>query len=378
MDLLKRDFIVREPLLVAILVLITVAFSVLTHAYSEAYDRRRAVLGVQWFDRGQHDLKDNRPAAAVEDFRTALLYDPRNWEYGMHLADALMQANHAEQALNYYLSLWQRNPSNGPVNLQLARLYARKGETANAERYFNGAVFGDWPDNADDNRRAASLELIHYYLDRGDTGHVESQLILLSGNLPEDPQLHTRVANLYTRVGDDQRALGQFREALVLDPGYVPAIEGAGEAAFRVGDFRTAQSYLTRAIRLDPSNTTTKTLLDILDAIFALNPYQQGISEAQKIQRTLRAFEVVGNRLQSCNNPQQPSAASTVGPFIERWKQLKAIANTRFLTQHPEEMETLLDFAASAEKLGQSHCGEPTAEDSALLAIAHQQEMANQ
>jgi Flp pilus assembly protein TadD len=41
----------------------------------------------------------------VEDFRTALLYDPQNWEFGMQLADALTQAKHTEQALNYYLTL---------------------------------------------------------------------------------------------------------------------------------------------------------------------------------------------------------------------------------------------------------------------------------
>jgi Flp pilus assembly protein TadD len=374
MNLLKGDFIIREPLLVAILVLITIVSSFFTHAYSQAYDRRRAVLGVQWFERGQHDLKDKQPAAAVEDFRTALLYDPRNWEFGMQLANALMQANHTEQALNYYLSLWQRNPNNGPVNLQLARLYAQRSETGNAERYFNGAVFGEWPENPDENRRSASLELIHYYLERGDIGHAESQLILLSGNLPEDPQLHTRVGNLYTRVGDDQRALAQFREALMLDKNYAPAIDGAGEAAFRMGDFRAARSYLTRARELDPSNTTTKNLRGILDAVFALNPYQQGISEAEKIQRTLRGFEVVGDRLQSCSETQP----SPVAPYFERWKELKAIANTRFLKQHPEEMETLLDFVASAEKLAQAHCGEPSSEDSALLAIAHQREMANQ
>jgi Flp pilus assembly protein TadD len=374
MNLLERDFIIREPLLVAILVLITIVFSFFTHAYSQAYDRRRAVLGVQWFERGKHDLKSNQPKTAVEDFRTALLYDPRNWEFGMQLANALMQSNHTEQALNYYLSLWQRNPSNGPVNLQLARLYAQKSETGNAERYFNGAVFGEWPENADENRRAASLELIHYYLDRGDTGHAESQLILLSGNLPEDPQLHTQVGNLYTRVGDDQRALAQFRDALTLDKDYAPAIEGAGQAAFRIGDFRAAQSYLTRARELDSSNTTIRNLSGILSAVFVLNPYQQGIPEADKIQRTLRAFEVVGNRLQSCSQTQP----SPTGSYFERWKELKAIANTHFLKQHPEEMETLLDFVAAAEKLAQAHCGEPAEEDSALLAIAHQREMANQ
>ena len=374
MNLLKRDFIIREPLLVAILVLITIVFSIFTHIYSQSYDRRRAVLGVQWFERGRHDLKDNRAAAAVEDFRTALLYDPRNWDFGMHLANALMQADHANQALNYYLSLWQRNPSNGPVNLQLARLYARKDETGSAERYFNGAVFGDWPGNADENRRAASLELIHYYLERGDNGHAESQLILLSGNLPEDPKLHTQVGDLYTRVGADQRALAQFREALTLDPNYPAAIEGAGEAAFRVGDFRTAHAYVTRSRELDPTNSTTKNVLGILDAVFTLNPYQQGIAEAQKIERTTHAFDIAGKRLQSCSQTQQ----SSVDPFFDRWNQLKAIANARFLKQHPEEIETLLEFTFSAEKLAQTHCGEPTSEDSALLAIAHQRELTNQ
>jgi Flp pilus assembly protein TadD len=373
MDLPKGKFLIREPLLVAILVLITIAFSFLVHLYTEAYNRRRAVLGMQWFERGEHDLKDNWPAAAIEDFRTALSYNPRNWEFGMQLAGALVQANQTERALSYYLSLWERNPSNGSVNLQLARLYAHKDDTSNAERYFNGALLGNWPEHADENRRAASLELIHYYLKRGDSGDAESQLILLSGNLPEDPRLHTQIANLYARVGDDQRALAQFREALKLDKDYKPAIEGAGEAAFRMGDFRTAQSYLTRARDLNSSNATVKHLLSILDAVVVLNPYQPGISEAGQIERTLRVFEVTGNRLQSCSEAQP----STMEPVFDRWKQLKTIADTRFLTQHPEKMETLLNFAASAESLAQGKCGEASAEDSALLAIAHRWETVN-
>jgi hypothetical protein len=55
-----------------------------------------------------------------------------------------------------------------------------------------------------------------------------------------------------------------------------------------------------------------------------------------------------------------------------------ATANGPFLTQHPEEVETLIDYAASAEKLAQDHCGEPTPDDSAVLAIAHEREMEDQ
>jgi tetratricopeptide (TPR) repeat protein len=143
MNLLKRDFIVREPLLVSILVLITLAFSALTHAYSQAYDRRRSALGIEWLERGKQEQKNNRHPAAVEDFRIALLYDPQNWDYRMHLADALTEAGQTEQALNYYQGLWQSHPNNGPINLQLAHLGERKGDTNAAERYFNGAIFGD-------------------------------------------------------------------------------------------------------------------------------------------------------------------------------------------------------------------------------------------
>jgi Tfp pilus assembly protein PilF len=378
MNLLKRDLIVREPLLVSILVLITLAFSALTHAYSQAYDRRRSALGIEWFERGKQELKNNRHPAAVEDFRTALLYDPQNWDYRMHLADALTEAGQTEQALNYYRGLWQSHPNNGPINLQLARLGERKGDTNATERYFNGAIFGDWPDNAAENRRTASLELIQFYLDRGDRGHAESQLIILSENLPEDPQLHSQVADLFSRVGDDQRALKQYQRAERVNPNYPPAIQGAGEAAFRIGDFHTAEVYLTHALRLDESNASAKRLLAIVQSIFLLDPYERGLPEAEKIKRTLRTFEIVGNRLQSCAASSDSSVSRAIEPRFERWKQSKAMATPRFLAQHPEKVETLLEFASSSEGLAQSRCGEPSLDDSAILAIAQHRELEDQ
>jgi Tfp pilus assembly protein PilF len=371
MNLLKRDFIIREPLLVSILVLITVAFSAVTHAYSQAYDRRRAALGIQWFERGKLELKNKRASSAIEDFRTALVYDPRNLDFRMYLADALTQAGHTDQALTYYLGLWQSSPNNGPVNLELARLSEQKGDANSAERYFNGAIFGDWPENAQANRRMASLELVNFYLNHGDKGHAESQLIILSDNLPEDPQLHSLVAELYSRVGDDQRALTQYRQVIQLDPNNLQAMRGAAEASFRMGDYHAAQAYLNRSLRLDELDSSAKRLLAVIQSIFSLNPYEHGITEAEKIKRTLRSFDIAGNRLQSCSSSALTSAASSVDPFIERRKELNATANAHFLKQHPEELDTLFDFATSAEKIAESACGGPSPDDSALLAIAN-------
>lgn len=367
MYLFKRDFIIREPLLVSILVLIAIVFSALTHSYSQAYDRRRAALGIEWSARGNQALSKGNPVAAVEDFRTALLYDPQNWDYSLHLADALTRANHVEQAFDYYLALWQRRPSNGPVNLQLARLSAQKGDAADAERYFNGAIFGDWPGDATGSRRTASLDLVNFYLQHGDNRHAESQLMILADNLPEDPQMHTLVGNLYSQVGDDRRALNQYRQALQLDPKSLPAIQGAGEAAFRTGDYRAARSYFDRLLRLDDSNTEAKKQLAVIESVFLLNPYEPGLSEPEKVKRVLRVFEVAGERLGSCS-------ASAIGALYDRWKQLGAIANARFLSEHPEEADTLFDFATFAEKQAQSGCSEPNPDDSALLAIARLRE----
>jgi tetratricopeptide (TPR) repeat protein len=373
MNLLKRDFIVREPLLVSVLILITIVFSALTHVYSQAYDRRRNTLGVEWFERGKVELKNNRPAAAVEDFRTALLYNPQSPDFGRHLADALAQAGRTDQAFNYYLGLWQKVPTNGAVNLELARLAERRGDAKDAERYFNGAIFGDWSENAEASRRAASLDLIDFYLKNGDFGHAESQLIILSDNLPEDPQLYNHVATLFSRVGDDRRALTQFANVIHLDPNNPQALLGAAEASFRLGDYHAAQSYINRFLHLHESNATGRRLLEVIQSVFLLSPYEKGVAETQKIKRGLEAFDIAGNRLLACSGSSK-SPDSSIDSFYERWKQLKATANPRFLTQHPEQIDALFDFSTSAEKIAQSKCGEPSVEDSALLAIASQRE----
>jgi tetratricopeptide (TPR) repeat protein len=290
----------------------------------------------------------------------------------MYLAGALAQEGDTEQALNYYQGLWQVSPNNGPVNLQMGCLAARKKDAIGAERYFTGAIFGDWRENPEANRRAASLELINFYLDRKDFGRAESQLIILSDNLPEDAQLHTRVAGLLAQVGDGRRAMDQYRRAIQLDPNDVAAMRGAGEASFRLGQYHAAQAYFNRVRRLDASDAATKQLLEVIQSVFQLNPYEYGITESEKIRRTLRTFEIAGNRLQACSGPGHAPAASSIEPFIERWQQLQATANTRFLSQHPDETDTLLDFSAAAEKTAETNCGELTPGDSAVLAIASQ------
>jgi tetratricopeptide (TPR) repeat protein len=373
MNVLRRDFVVREPLLVGVLVLITIVFCTVTHTYSQAYDRRRNALGQQWFAAGDQALRQNRPAEAVEGFRTALLYDPQNWDYRLYLAEALTRAGRTKQALNYYQSLWQFNPKSGIVNLHLARLTAQSGQFSEAERYFNGALFGDWPDDAADHRRDALFELVRFYIERQDSAQAESHLIILAGNLPEDAVLHTRVADLFVQAADYQRALMHYRLAFQLDAKYLPSLYGAGKAAFHLGDYRAAETYLRRASQEDSAGNDVGNLLLVARAAAALNPFEPGLHESEKIDRVVRAYQLASSRLDTCER--SFSAASplptSLARVVEQAARWKPQANARFLASHADQLESLFEFSAAVEKQSQSVCGgSPTPQDSALLALA--------
>ena len=147
MNLLNRDFIVREPLLVGILVLITIVFRpsripIPRHTIVAVRARRGVVQS-----RRPGIEEQSSAAAAVEDFRTALFYDPRNRDY-RHAPGGCLTAGRIRpnQALNYYLASGRAIPGMVPsICNWLASRPARATMSA-AERYFNGAIFGDWPE----------------------------------------------------------------------------------------------------------------------------------------------------------------------------------------------------------------------------------------
>lgn len=372
MNLLRRDFVVREPVLVGILVLITIVFSALTHSYSAAYDRKREALSKEWFERGSQALTNHQADQAVEDFRTALLYAPQRWDYRLRLAEALTATGRTRQARDYYLSLWPSKPTNGPVNLALARLSAEAGEIPEAERYYNGAIFGDWPADAPDHRRDALFELIDFYLKRGDTGQAESQLMILSSNLPEDASLRLRVADLFARVGDDQRASREYRQANQLNPANPAGILGAGQAAYRMGNFHEAEVYLSQAHAVNPSDEKTMKLLDTTRAILELNPSEAGISAAERARRALAIYETVNERLDSCKKSPDPSANALAASLEGPWRIWKPNANQRHLEEHPDQINALVRSAASMESQIPASCGPPSDKDSAILLIGRQ------
>jgi tetratricopeptide (TPR) repeat protein len=104
------------------------------------------------------------------------------------------------------------------VNLELARLEAARGDANAALRYYHNALYAPWTAEQTDTRRAVRLELIRFLLTTHQSGRAESELVALSTDLPNTPALRLQVGNLFLSVGDNQRALDQFEQALGLAP----------------------------------------------------------------------------------------------------------------------------------------------------------------
>jgi tetratricopeptide (TPR) repeat protein len=372
MSFLTRNMVIREPLLISLLALTAVVFFGFTRGYSHAYDTRRYQLGRQWLERAQTDLNANRPTGAIEEFRTALVYTPQNWECRMGLAEALLRAGQYRGAQQYFSSLWQTQPQNGTVNLELARLAARENNSQQAERYYSGAIFGDWTDSPEESRREAAFELVDFYLQRRDLRQAESQLITVSGNLPDDPALQIRVADLFMRVKDYQRALDFYKRAARQQPDNFAALLGAGKAALQLGDYRMAESYFARGLHEDNSSEEARHQRELAQSILQLDPLEHGINSTEKARRSLRSFQIVGERLNSCSQKLNSSAGPTTSPLaasLDKWNQWKPNANLAALVRNPDQADSLFDFSLQAEQSIQSICGQSSREDDALLAL---------
>ncbi|HEY2384889.1 MAG TPA: tetratricopeptide repeat protein [Terriglobia bacterium] len=372
---LPKNLRLREPLLIIILIILASILFAVTHAYTQAYDRRRTELGQQWFDSALAELRSGSANSAVEGFQTALSYAPANWDYRLELARALTAANRTAEARAYYQTLWQTNPDDGSVNLQLARLAVQNGTREEAERYFNGAIFGIWESDAAENRRAALFEMIDFYLRQNNYGAADSELTVLSANIPEDPNTHARVAGLFLRVNDNARALTEFRSALLRDPKNPATLRGAGEAAFRLGRYRDAKSFLDSSLRFGPENQFARDLLATINAILSLNPLESRIPSWEKAQRIVRGFQIAGDRLNACMMQLQAAPANPssigLGEFSEKWMMLAPMVQELKLRNDADLSQEAMELTFSIEQQTSTLCGPPPAgPDMALLTIA--------
>lgn len=359
-----------ELVTLALLTGLAIVFFLAVSALSRVYSAQRESLAERWAARGVNDLNSALYRPAVEDFRTALLYDRDNSDYQLSLAEALMGLHRESEAQAYLANLWEREPDNGMVSLELARIAASNGETERALRFYHNAIYGAWSGNPDIPMRKARLELIAYLVRIDARQQADAELIdLAAASVAGDAAQQIQLGQMFTKVGDYQRALGAFRAALQHERRNRQAMAGAGEAAFQLGRFPMAERYLARAHALAPDDAQTARWLDMAQIVLHWDPFRPQVSVAQRRHVAIEAFAASGDRLKSCRSPTQQEQA-----LQQQWQKLEPQVTNRAINRQPDLVNTILQLAFGIEKQTAGNCGPQNDADRALLLVAKMHE----
>ncbi|HUP03163.1 MAG TPA: tetratricopeptide repeat protein [Bryobacteraceae bacterium] len=339
---------------------------------SSLYHAQQRSLASRWYDRGAADLKAGRFEAAAGEFRVALLYSRDNYSYQLGLAQALLGAKQSDQAFTYLLNLWERQPENGFVNLELARIASQSGTAEDALRYYHNAIYGAWTSDAGRHTQGARLELIGYLLKNGRKVQAQSELIELAATLGDDPAMQTHVGDLFAQAQDYQDGLAAYRAALRASRNNRQALAGAGKASFELGRYPQAQEYLREAVAGEGGDAESADLLATVELVLRMDPFRRGISDAEEHRLVVQAFAAAGDRLKSC--PAASAAAGSKQPSLsDAWTKMKQEVTESGLRRDPDLAESAMELVYSIERQTSAAC-QPTDVDKALLLIAKSHE----
>ena len=366
-----RLYVKQQPLMLALLAVLGVIFFLGVAGLSRAYHAQREALGNRWFTRGVADLKARRYDSAVTEFRSALLYSRDNYDYQLNLAEALIGLGRTAEAYSYLVNLWERQPENGLVNLELARIAAQRGQTEQAQRYYHNAIYAVWPDDQEAKRRETRFELIEYLLSISAGAQSQAELIALEENLGDDPVQQKRIGNLFLRAQDYEHALAAYRIPLRANRHDAEALAGAGWAAFQLGRYSVADHYLQAALALNSNDTGSAERLKTTQLVLRTDPFRRQISVDERDKIVVEAFAAAGKRLSSCATSKVAAGPASSQPSLaESWAKLKLRITEQQLRRNPDLVEQAMELVFEIERQTSETCGTPTGTDLALLLIS--------
>lgn len=319
----------RPPVVIAGLTILAIAGFVGVTRFVNRFEEQEKALARHLYERAIAEQRAGKPDLAVEHFRDALVYNPNDFDYQLQLARALRDTGRTQESEAYLVSLWERSPQDGAVNLALGRLAARQKSIDKALQYYHNAIYGVWSSDADQHRLQAWFELIGFLLQQNARPQADAELITLAAELPPQADLRLRAADLFTRAQDYDHALVEYSQVLKLEHGNQKALAGAGEAAFSLSRYRVAEHYLQEAVKANSEDPQIARLLEVSRLVLDRDPFNGLISIQERNQRLRSIFNDAGKRLDSCiafRNEGQLNAQERASPLADlktQWTAMK-------------------------------------------------------
>jgi tetratricopeptide (TPR) repeat protein len=366
----------REIVLLIVLLLLLLS-GIFTAFAARMYHKKYHGLGDEWFAQGEQSFHSGNAAAALRDYRNALLYSPGNTNFQFHLAQALAATGRYDEARAYLVTLLSDSPGNGQINLELARIAAHGGPKMMPEalRYYHAAIYGVWDTDPIDMRWNVRKEFCEYLLDNNAMNQAVAEIIALADNTsPEDIQGQKTAGSLLLRARMWGRALQEFQTLLSHDRHDEDALAGAATAAFQLGQYLQARDYLERLPRQKLEDPKLARMYEVSRKVVSLNPFAPGLSIDEKAKRTAEALAIAQARAFACerqngSTSSGTSSTSALDAALSTSNQNSADWTERNLRKYPERIEPAMSAVFEIENTAADRCGEPQGADYALWLI---------
>jgi tetratricopeptide (TPR) repeat protein len=358
----KRSLILHDSAAFLTLLAVTAVLFAVTLVLFRSFEAHRADLARRWAARGMAAYQTNQPEQAIVAYRAALSYAPAERSYELLLAESLGKAGKIEESYNYFTGLWDARPGDGFINLQLARLAAKKRDEPSAINFYRASIYGTWEGDGVERRREVRLELARYLIELHQLQTAKTELLIAGGNAPDLPEFDLTLAGLLEQAGAPQEALVFYMKTLVRQPKNEVALSRAGQLTFNMGDYAAAQRILEPASREIPLSEGNAELLRQVNRILELAPWAT-LPAHERVDRILKARALAKNRLMSCPDGAIPS-------LVSRWAGKDATTSRLDLLRDSDKQIADLQLAYDTEIETSQRCSAPAGDDALLLLLA--------
>jgi len=375
--------VLSRELVLLLCVLALVLMLALTALLSRLYHRKIHTLADAMFAQGEADEQAKNFNAALTDYRNALVYNPGNTRFQFHLAKALAAAGRDEEARSYLLNLLSESPGSGEVNLELARVAAHINSMADAMRYYQGAIYGEWDRDPIGMRWQARRELCEFLLNRGAVKQAAPEVIALAENTPADDPLRLKISGqLLLRTQQWSRAQELYQTLLAANRNDEQSLAGAAQATFELGQYVTAMEYFDRLTRERREQPDLLNLYDMTGRVLAVDPFLSGLPADVRSQRAANALSMAQTRAEACA-PQTGRPLDKTPPqtdlqrLYQQDKSLQQDWTQPNLQRFPDRLEAAMAYVFNVENAAALACGEPQGDDRALWLLGRSRSVVN-
>ena len=218
---------------------------------------------------------------AVENYRTAINYDPDHREARLHLASILLAARQFEQAEGHVVNLLEKKENDLEAMILKANIESvgPRQNTEGAKKILNKVLERE-PKNV-----SALASFAHAELKEGDAKTAEEYFSKALAADPDNGSLQMALADLYARQGRLDEAQERLKTLISQNPEESGLRYIFGEFLLRRGQSKDALEQYQKTIVSEPKNHKAR------DRLYDMYLARQRIEDAKKLSTDLKALD---------------------------------------------------------------------------------------